>query len=346
MKSIPPWAPDDRLPVLILTGFLGSGKTTLMNRLLKDPAFGKAAVIVNEFGDVGIDNFLIEKIDGNTVLLESGCVCCTVKNELIETMADMLGKRESGLLPCFQQLIVETTGLADPVPIVVALTTDPLIATHYSLQTIACAVDAVHYRPTLARYPEAIKQIALADTLIVTKTDIPGFDGRSALLDRLAELNPGAKINFAAEQNITPSTIMREGLYNAQTKNPDVAAWLNAEKYEKHPHGEISHDHADHGHHADDIEAFCLTWTKQMEPVELSRWLEKLNGLKGDALLRLKGIVNVRGFEGPFIVHGVQQMIHTPTVLASWPTEDHRSQVVFITRGLKRSEIERNFAFA
>jgi G3E family GTPase len=344
----------ERVSITILTGFLGSGKTTLLNRLLKSPEAAESAVIVNEFGEIGLDHALIEKIDGETVLLDSGCVCCTVKNDLVETMARLLSRRRSGEVPRFKRLVLETTGLADPAPIVHILMTEPTIAGQTRIDSVVCTVDAVNGLATLAQHHESERQAAMADRLVLTKTDLTDVadaDTTQRLVAALQRLNPSAPLLRATDAVLPVAELLYAGLYDPTTKNADVQRWLGMQAdarpagwHAGHDHNHDNHDHHDHdghhehapshGNHGDGINTFHVILDRPLTWAQLSAWLATLNERRGNALLRVKGILNVEGMAGPVVVHGVQQLVHIPTVLPEWPDAERRSRIVFITDGL------------
>jgi G3E family GTPase len=352
--TVSPAAPEPSVPVVLLTGFLGSGKTTLLNRLLKHPAMGETAVIVNEFGEIGLDHALIEKVDGNTVLLDSGCLCCTIKSDLAETLWNLVGRRRRGEIPKFQRIVIETTGLADPAPILHLFLTDPLIVRQLRLQSVVTTVDAVAGWNTLDKQFESVKQAAMADRLVLTKTDLAKPAALAMLTARLAKLNPGAPVLHAAA-DLGPDDLFKAELYDPASKTADVRAWLHAEAYEDHAHGHHDHHHHDHGHdhhhahgqdaldrnrHDEQIRAFCLTFDEPMVWETLAAWLDLLAAYRGEDLLRVKGILNVQGVDRPVAVHGVQHLFHPPATLPAWPDADRRSRIVFITRNVGRDLIE------
>ncbi len=335
----------ETLPVTVLTGFLGSGKTTLLNRLLHRPELADTAVLINEFGEIGLDHLLVRKIDDDIVLLNSGCLCCTVRGDLITALRDLFLKRVRGEVE-FRRLIIETTGLADPAPILHTIMTDPLIASRYRLDGIVTTVDCRHILDQLAEHPEAAKQIAVADRLVLTKADLVDEAGREAVARRLDGLNPAAPRLVADHGAVEPSALLEAGLFKADGKIPDVADWLRAEAYGAEDHGHGHHGHHHHHHdvnrHGDRIAAFCLTLDEPVEWQHLVEALEMIIAAKGESLLRLKGILNVRGEAAPVAVHGVQHIFHPPTALPGWPEgSDRRSRLVFITRDLSPVAIEK-----
>ena len=313
-----------QVPVTVLTGYLGAGKTTLLNRLLPQPEMAGTAVLVNEFGDIAIDHLLVEKLDDTTILLPSGCLCCSVQGDLARALADLVPRIHAGEV---QRVVVETTGLADPAPVVQSLLADVMLARHYRLDGIVTVVDAVHGQKTLDQHEEAIRQVAMADRLILTKTDLAKPD--PALLARITALNPGAPQITADHGRIDPATILECGLFDADGKIAEVKDWLNAAAWGRT------------GAHDGRIHSFCLTYDQPLHWSGIGMCLEMLIGTRGENLLRVKGILNLVGQDRPVAIHGVQHMFHEPTLLPAWPPGDPKtSRIVFITRDLSRETIE------
>jgi len=364
-------APEERIPVTVLTGFLGSGKTTLLNRLLRRPELSDTAVIINEFGEIGLDHLLVEKSDDEgMVTLNSGCLCCTVRGDLVRTMSELFLKRARGEISSFKRMVVETTGLADPAPILHTLMSDPLLASRYRLDGVVTTVDGVNGAGTLDSHQEAIKQAAVADRLLLTKTDIADAPALAALRGRLHTLNPGAPLETVAAGEVDPARILNAGLYNPDTKTADVRRWLQAEAYDhahdghshhhhhhEHGHGHGHDHHHDHAHgagdgqdphdknrHDDRIRAFCMTFDEPMSWSTVAAAFDALVTYRGPDLLRIKGILNVKDTPKPVVVHGVQHVFHPPATLEAWPEgDDRRSRVVFITRDIGESTIRKVF---
>src|SRR5438105_4896635 len=307
-------AAEQRIPVTVLTGFLGSGKTTLLNKLLRRPELADTAVIINEFGEIGLDHLLVEKSDDEgMVTLNSGCLCCTVRGDLVRTMSELFLKRAKGEVTPFKRMVVETTGLADPAPILHTLMTDPLLATRYRLDGVVTTVDGVNGASTLDNHEEAVKQAAVADRLLLTKVDIADAPKLAELKHRLQHLNPGASAISISDGEIDPNAILNAGLYNPETKTADVKRWLHEEAYEgshdhghghqhghEHGHGhghEHQHDHGDGeqdphnvNRHDDRIKAFCMTFDEPMSWATVAAAFDALVTYRGPDLLRMKGI--------------------------------------------------------
>ena len=345
----------EQIPVSVLTGFLGSGKTTLLKTLLNHPEMEETAVVINEFGEVGLDHLLVEQSSENTVVMDSGCLCCTIRGDLVDTLRDLVRRRWKGEVPAFKRLVIETTGLADPAPILHTLMSDPVISSRYRLDSVVTTVDAVNGSLQLDENLESVKQVAVADRLILTKTDMIQGPNPDRLPDRLQALNPSAAVIPASHGAVEPSRLFNAGLYDPTSKTPDVARWLREEAYaETADHGHHGHDHHGHGHdhhdhdhhhhdvnrHDDRIGSFCLTYDQPIEWDRFVDWIEALISTHGANLLRLKGILNVVEADGPVAVHGIQHIFHPPAALPEWPTEDRTSKIVMITRDLNKAPIE------
>jgi G3E family GTPase len=318
--------PPDFTPVTLITGFLGSGKTTLLQRLLLDPAFFDTAVLLNEFGEIGLDHHLLERIDEKMVMLQSGCVCCTIRGELSTAIKDLHSRRERGLVPPFRRLIIESTGLADPFPILSTVRSDPVLRHHFCLGSVITTVDAVNGARQLDAQSESIKQVAVADRLVLTKTDLAIAEATTRLTRRLRHINPGAPIWRAAEDDLDADALLSGEAHEG---------WQPADTSDAVPD--------DHHRHADDVRTLALSIDEPVDWTRFGVWLTMLLNRHGDALLRVKGILNVADAATPVAVHAVQHLVHTPRHLDAWPREDRRSRLVFIARGLDPAVIERSF---
>ncbi|MGY4476658.1 CobW family GTP-binding protein [Bradyrhizobium sp. USDA 3364] len=335
----------DRLPVSVITDFLGSGKTTLLNRLLRHEAMSDSAVIINEYGEVALDHLLVERVDGEVTVLASGCICCTIRSDLEETLRALLVKRDRGEVPPFQRILVETTGLADPAPIIQLLLNNPLVSHFLRLDTVVTTVDAANAAHQLDRQYEAVKQVALADRLLITKSDLVSYI--DTLEARLGRLNPGARIERAMHGEIDPAALFGAALVDPAKKTVDVERWLNERAFagccsEGHSHAAHDHDdddHHAHHHHDAAIMSFVLAFDEPLDWMAVSQWLAYLRNARGEDLLRVKGILNLRDEMTPVAIHGVHHVFHPPVALAGWPDADRRSRIVFITRGIARHEV-------
>jgi G3E family GTPase len=321
----------ERTPVGVITGFLGSGKTTLLNRLLADARMAKSLVLINEFGEIGLDHLFIESRDGDLVLMKSGCVCCTVRGDLEDTLRGIAAKRQRDAIPPFDRVLIETTGLADPAPIAALFLNNPLVAHDYRLDAIVATVDAVNGPRQLAEHGESVKQAAIADRVLVTKRDLAA-DGTRALRAQLASLNPGAALHEVVNGEIDPALLFGAGPFDPEGRSEKAREWLAAERYDSHAHRHHDHDAA--------IRSVSLVAEAPLDWDRFQRWLGALRMAHADKLLRVKGIVNVAGEAGPLVIHGVHDTFHPPVVLARWPDADRRSRLVIIARGLDGAGVE------
>ena len=332
-------APNHPTPVLLLTGFLGSGKTTLLNALLRSPALAETVVLINEFGEVGLDHLLVEQLDEHTVLLDTGCVCCTIREDLVTTLRDLLSRRARGAIPAFRRVVIETTGLADPAPILHTLIVDSIGGAAFRLDGVVATVDSVHGMDQLSRQFECVKQAAVADLIVLTKTDIAEAGVLERLERRLARLNPGAGRLRAALGNVPAEALLGLGLYDPGSHSPEVRRWLRAEAVRDasgHIHDPNRHDAA--------IHSFCLAFAEPIDWSELADALEMLTSVAGDGLLRVKGIIDVAGEECPRVIHAVQHIVYPWAQLEQWPAQwDRRSRIVFVVRALERDYVESAF---
>lgn len=346
---------SDKIPVTILTGFLGAGKSTLLNRILKDPAMKDAAVIINEFGDVGIDHLLVESSGDSIIELSDGCLCCTVRGELVDTLANLMDAVQTGRVKPVRRVVIETTGLADPAPVMQAIMGNPIIAQNFELDGVVTVIDAVNGLQTLDNYEEARKQAAVADRLIVSKKSIAG--DTDALMARLRGFNPRASLMDANSEEAGTAHVLINGLYDPATKIADVRRWLHDEdEHEGHHHHPHDHDHGHHHHHHGhehqdphdvnrhdaSIRSFSIIEKKAIDPMALEMFIDLLRSAHGEKLLRMKAIIATSDRpERPLVLHGVQSIFHPPVRLAAWPDpEDRRTRMVLITKDLPEAFVK------
>jgi G3E family GTPase len=339
--------PAEPIPLTVLTGFLGAGKTSLLNRLIHDPALAETAVIINEFGEIGLDHLLVKPIREGVVLLQSGCLCCTLRGDLVEALEQLLRDLDNGRM-VFRRIILETTGLADPAPVLQTAMAHPYLVQRFRLDGVITVVDAVNAGATLDQHMESVKQIAVADRIVLTKTDllsaVEQLEAVRGLRARLGALNPAAPILDAAAGEATPGNLIGCGLFDPERKIPDVKRWLAEEAYAaKAQHGSHgSHPHHDHdpNRHDDRIRAFTLTSDTPIPAASFEMFIDLLRSLHGPKLLRLKGIVKIAEEpELPLVIHGVQHILHPAVRLQRWPDDDQRTRIVLITRDLRAGEV-------
>ncbi|WP_434711556.1 GTP-binding protein [Rhizobium sp. YTUHZ045] len=353
---------NDRIPVTILTGFLGAGKSTLLNRILKDPDMKDAAVIINEFGDVGIDHLLVESSGDSIIELSDGCLCCTVRGELVDTLANLMDAVQTGRVKPVKRVVIETTGLADPAPVMQAIMGNPVIATNFELDGVVTVVDAVNGLQTLDNHEEARRQAAVADRLIVSKRSMAG--ATAELEQRLRTLNPRAAMMDADGAEAGGAALLVNGLYDPATKIADVGRWLQDEDAHEAHHHDHDHDHDGHHHHRDDhghhhhdhaqqdphdvnrhdasIRSFSIVEEKPIDPMALEMFVDLLRSAHGEKLLRMKAIVSVSDRpERPLVLQGVQSIFHPPVRLPAWPNpQDRRTRMVLITKDLPEAFVK------
>lgn len=329
------------IPVNVITGFLGSGKTTLLQRLLASPKMARTVVLINEFGEVGLDHLLVRPLDESMVLLQSGCICCTIRDDLNAALRDIMSRRDRGDMPEFDRIVIETTGLADPAPILYTLFSEPVLRHHFRLGNVVTTIDAVNAQRHIDDNPESVKQIAVADHLVITKTDIAKPPEARVTRRLLEQLNPAARVVDARQDAMDADSLLTSDPYDPASKSEAVQGWLQAEA--RRGGGHDSH-HRPKSRHNDKISSFSLSFDEALDWTVFGIWLTMLLNRHGADILRVKGILNVAGAATPVVINGVQHLVHPPAHLDAWPTQDRRSHIVFITRGMKQERLQRSLA--
>jgi G3E family GTPase len=327
--------------VNLLTGFLGSGKTSLLKRLLRLPRLRDTAVLINELGEVGLDHLLVDTVDEEVVLLQSGCVCCTIRGDLRDAIGRLLGRMRRGEIPPFGRLVIETTGLADPGPIVATLSADPALRHHVRLGNVVTVVDAVDGDSNLEAFPEALKQAAVADRIVLSKIDLVGREAVAPLRTRLAALNPTAVLHESSADSAAAETLLLHDVHDLASKNEEIQRWLAAEA--THAVGALAHDHGHGTSRHGEVRAFCLTAEEPVDWAAFGLWLSMLLNRHGADILRVKGLLDIAGQDRPVVVQGVQHTIHRPEHLPTWPDGLARTRLVVIAHGLDPELVERSF---
>lgn len=330
---------DNRIPVTLLTGFLGSGKTTLLNKLLNHQGMKDTAVVINELGEAGLDHILVrtvesEHIADNTVLLSSGCLCCTLRNELADTLRDLFFKRALDAIPEFKRLVIETTGMADPGPILANLLNEPIVGPAYRLDAVVVTIDSVYGLEQLENHAEARKQAAVADVLLLTKVDLATPEQIDALTAKLETINPGATQHRITHGHIDPQSLINVGLFDPDSKKAQPQRWLRAPTRSKAARGMLPQ-----AVHDDEISSFTVTMPKPLTWDQLEPALHWLCATFGEKLLRLKGIIHAEDQPAPLAVHAVQHTLYPPTLLKDWDEDEPITRVVLIGKGLDELRI-------
>lgn len=340
-----PRQPAPRIPVNLLTGFLGSGKTTLLKRLLSDPAFAHCAVLINELGEVGLDPRLLEQIDHETVVLQNGCICCSVRDDLRQALLDLYDRRQRQQVPAFDRIIIESTGLADPGPVLYTVASDPVLRHHFRLGNVVTTIDALHALEQFARQAEPRRQAAIADRLVITKADLVDAEQLETVRQALRQINASAWLAVSRDDAGDAQVLLSEDLDKPAARIDEVLRWFPPASLAANTTNTASARYRAFGRepegpHQVDISTLSLTFDKPIDWVAFGVWLSMLMHSRGADILRIKGILNVRGSELPLVIHGVQHVIHAPLHLSRWPDVERRSQLVLIGRLPPQAQIE------
>lgn len=317
------------IPVNVITGFLGSGKTTLLREVLNDPAFSDTAVIVNEFGEVGLDHLLLQQVDEGVLLLDSGCICCTIRSDLQETIRDLQASAASGKIPSFRRVVVETTGLADPAPIVSTISADPIIRNHFRIGNIICTVDGMNGMQTVKRHEEAEKQLAVADRVLLTKADLVDEQAISSLKGIVGQINPVAPVTLTRGEGFDAEKLFGVDIGQQSERFEETKSWFSSPQTANH-------------NHTSRTTSFVLTYDKPIDWTAFGVWLTSLLHAHGNNILRVKGILVINESDMPVVIHGVQHVMHPPLHLDAWPSGDKTSRIVFIVRDIDPERIKRS----
>lgn len=332
------------IPVTVLTGFLGSGKTTVLNHLLRQPGMDGVVAIINEFGEVGLDHLLVETSEERFALLDNGCVCCSVREDLVTLLGELSARETRRDIPPIRRILIETTGLADPVPVLHTLMTAPSIVARYRIDGVVVTVDAVNAVRSLDNHAEAVKQVAVADRILLTKADLVDAESLAAVGRRISLINPTVPVVRVNHGCVEAERVLESGLFAPEARSEQVAGWFATAAKATAAQSHLS-SHHEHHVHCQDVSSFSLVVREPIRWAAFSRWLDYVAALKGDELLRFKGLINVADRpQGPVVVHAVQHVLHPPIPMDAWPSEDRSSRLVFIVRDISADAVERTLA--